>query len=277
MLFISYSRKDAEIAEHFAHTWRASGQQVFIDKQSLDYGEDWQRQIAEAIASADRLILFWSQPAVESAHVTAEWRQALATPTCKIVPYILDDTPLPTELQHLHGVTGFDRIVRFARSKDWVEAWLSKLTKVAFILLLIAIPVWLFIAFGGQQDTTPYWHTFLFGKKPSTFRTCVTLVFQMLSAPASNPAALLLVLGTPILSWLITRCLEMLLRQEIMKNAIDTPMDSSTSNVAVDATGRGTILAADSSEPHADIATSTAPREPLQSECSASSTPPPTP
>lgn len=246
MLFISYSRKDSEIAEHHAYVWRAAGQNAFLDEHSLQPGEDYKQQIADTIQKADRLMLFWSKSAAMSSHVAEEWRLALATPSCKIVPLLIDDTPLPTELQHLHGVASLGRMFRLARSRDRFGVWLKRLTQAVILLMLIAVPAWLFLSDGqtehflatehvrGQRDIVldakpSALHSLLFGKEPSLATSALTLARHMLLN-----IALPALVATVIYVFVVTRYRQMQLRREIQRHARDA-----TSNLA---TGKQQVI-----------------------------------
>lgn len=238
MLFISYSRKDSEIAEHHAYVWRAAGQNAFLDEHSLQPGEDYKQQIADTIQKADRLMLFWSKSAANSTHVADEWRLALVTPTCKIVPVLIDDTPLPNELQHLHGVASLGRMFRLARSRDVFGTWLKRLTQAVILLTMIAVPAWLFLSDGqsehlfskeharGQRGIVlnaepSALHTLLFGKEPSLASSVFTLARHMLLN-----IALPALVATVIYTFVVTRYRQMQLRREIQRHARDAITNS---------------------------------------------------
>lgn len=123
MNFISYSRKDSASATLVAQILRASGQEVFVDVNSLRHGADYTQQIADTIARSERLFLIWSVSAAASREVAAEWRQALANPACRIIPVPIDSTPLPQEIAQLHGVAELDQLIQIVGSKDRGALW----------------------------------------------------------------------------------------------------------------------------------------------------------
>lgn len=69
-LFISYSRRDKTAAQGLVRSLVAEGFEVFIDLEALEFGEEWQRQLAQSIASADTVV--WL---VSPASVTSRWCQ----------------------------------------------------------------------------------------------------------------------------------------------------------------------------------------------------------
>lgn len=126
MIFVSYSRKDASLVVPLTKLLRASGHEVFLDQENLNYGEDWKEQLGRAIGRADRFLLFWSRNTEASPYVAEEWKLALRTPGCKIVPILLDGTPLPPELQRFHGSADLAPLLKALRSTQFVSGVLGR-------------------------------------------------------------------------------------------------------------------------------------------------------
>jgi serine/threonine protein kinase len=78
-IFVSYSRKDGEIARRYKLAQTALGNDVFLDVDSLRSGEDWRAGLARAIDEADVFQLFWSEHAAASEYCKYEWGYALNT------------------------------------------------------------------------------------------------------------------------------------------------------------------------------------------------------
>ena len=76
-IFISYSRKDTEVAAAYRLAQMAAGHDVFMDTESIHTGEDWKVALAKAIDEADMFQLFWSQHSADSDNVRHEWDYAL--------------------------------------------------------------------------------------------------------------------------------------------------------------------------------------------------------
>jgi len=96
-LFISYSREDDFIVGTMAEMIRLGGPAVFRDTDSLSPGDEWQPTISKAISECDAFVIFWCRHAQASKSVRAEWEQALDEKK-RIVPVLLDETPLPDQL-----------------------------------------------------------------------------------------------------------------------------------------------------------------------------------
>ena len=76
---------------------------MWRDQERLRGGARWPRALGEAISTCDFFLLCWSGQAKASDFVDLEWNTALALKK-PIVPYLLDDTPLPPTLSAVHGV-----------------------------------------------------------------------------------------------------------------------------------------------------------------------------
>lgn len=93
-----------------AQILRASGVTVFVDLYDLEYGMDWRNQVEKAIGQAERVLLFWSEQAARSRWVLMEVQLARRMERI-IVPVILDATPMPAKLRHIHAITDLGTII----------------------------------------------------------------------------------------------------------------------------------------------------------------------
>lgn len=112
-VFISYSSDDRAIVSAAAQLLRAAGANVFQDIADIEFGAHWETALLKAIAQCERVMVFWSAAAAQSSWVEREWRCALAAGK-RIVPMLLDKTPLPAPLAVLHGVPDLLDMLRAA-------------------------------------------------------------------------------------------------------------------------------------------------------------------
>ena len=103
-IFISYARDDGPRVEKDAALLRAGGARVFIDVQDIEAGSPWEPALESALAKCERVMVFWSRAAKGSTWVDREWRTALRLGK-RVIPALLDDTPLPRELAALQGIS----------------------------------------------------------------------------------------------------------------------------------------------------------------------------
>ena len=76
-VFASYSRKDDKIVKAFADVYKAMGVHLFVDKQDLLGGQEWNPAILRKIEQADAFQLFWSTSSRTKIDVENEWKHAL--------------------------------------------------------------------------------------------------------------------------------------------------------------------------------------------------------
>lgn len=103
LVFISYSRADREVVAPLAELLRAGGAQVFRDEDNLTPGQPWQVVLTENLEAAQSVLVFWSGNAAQSLAVQQEYSTALSQGK-DVVPVLLDDTPLVSELAAYHWV-----------------------------------------------------------------------------------------------------------------------------------------------------------------------------
>lgn len=103
---ISYSRVDQPQVRALVSLLTASlrdvERAVFWDEQ-FDPGEPWFEQLKAHIDASPQLFVFWCAHARTSPEVRREFRYALEKKK-RVVPVLLDDTPLADELAAIHGI-----------------------------------------------------------------------------------------------------------------------------------------------------------------------------
>ena len=105
MLAISYARVDRpqvrEIVDLLIAANAAEGA-VFWDGH-LVAGEDWYQQLKRHINRAGKLFVFWCEHSKRSRQVRKEYLYARKRKK-RIIPVLLDNTPLSAELAPIHGI-----------------------------------------------------------------------------------------------------------------------------------------------------------------------------
>lgn len=105
-VFVSYSRKDSSQVEKAVELLEAGGADVFRDLDDIQYGDRWEDVIRNKLSEAERVLVFWSTHAQLSEWVEREWTIAIAMQK-RVVPILLDQTPLPVELGQFHALGNF--------------------------------------------------------------------------------------------------------------------------------------------------------------------------
>ena len=103
-VFVSYSRDDRAEVAALEHQLAGPRVALWRDQEKIYGGDRWPKVLGEAIAASDLVLLIWSKHAAASHFVEFEWCTALALKT-RVIPWLLDATPLPPSLS---ASSGFD-------------------------------------------------------------------------------------------------------------------------------------------------------------------------
>ncbi|HEV2765574.1 MAG TPA: TIR domain-containing protein [Pyrinomonadaceae bacterium] len=96
-VFVSYSRRDAQVVEHFVAIARASGDEYLKDVTHLRAGEVWSKRLEQMIEEANVFQLFWSSHSMRSDFVRKEWEYALALNRPNFIRPTFWEEPLPAD------------------------------------------------------------------------------------------------------------------------------------------------------------------------------------
>ena len=121
--FISYSRLDLSAVQGLKRQLEERRLCFFLDVDSLRAGQDWPPQLGSAVQDSRMMVLCWSGHAAKSDWVRAEINHSLSTRRpVRVLPWLLDSTPLPPMLRQKHGFRGTDpapvvNVIAKARSR----------------------------------------------------------------------------------------------------------------------------------------------------------------
>ncbi|MGW2539678.1 toll/interleukin-1 receptor domain-containing protein [Kitasatospora sp. NPDC001574] len=118
--FLSHNHHDKPAVTPLASRLRMLGLEVWLDSWAIRPGDSIPDKVNEALGLADTALLFWSKNSAESRWVKNEWHTALTRrmndDSVRIIPIVLDETPLPPLLQPIKYVSltdgDFDRAAR---------------------------------------------------------------------------------------------------------------------------------------------------------------------
>jgi TIR domain len=97
LIFLSYSSYDRALVFALFDLLRGLPKiRLFMDRNIMP-GERWEPAIQAAIQEASVIFVFWCKHAQRSPEVAEEWRYAIRLER-RIVPVIMDSTPVPREL-----------------------------------------------------------------------------------------------------------------------------------------------------------------------------------
>ena len=92
-IYMCYQRNDNEKAQSIAALLGTFGARVFLDKDSIPAGAEWERVLERELESSDAVVLLWSMNAAKSPHVMRELSAAILKKRL-LVPCAIDDTPI---------------------------------------------------------------------------------------------------------------------------------------------------------------------------------------
>jgi hypothetical protein len=119
-IFISYASEDLEAASRLAESLRSAGLEVWLDKNTLQMGDDWARSIRRGIERCSLFLPVISQRALSEEnrrrYFWREWNDAddfargMAPDEAFVIPVVIDDTridraPLPDSFKRAQGAS----------------------------------------------------------------------------------------------------------------------------------------------------------------------------
>jgi hypothetical protein len=93
-IFVSYSSDDARLIDGLVRLMGLTGRRVFVDKNSIKPGTEWETALREAVSNSEQMVLLWCCHSRESKWVAAEIQQAVGDRK-SIVPLLLCAEPVP--------------------------------------------------------------------------------------------------------------------------------------------------------------------------------------
>src|SRR6266571_3650147 len=99
-VFISYKHDDGDFAEILINRIEKAGFNTWVDNDKLHAGEDWRREIDQAIMDSFALVVIMTPEARGSEYVTYEWAFAWGAGV-KVIPVLYKDTKLHPRLESL--------------------------------------------------------------------------------------------------------------------------------------------------------------------------------
>ena len=101
-VFISYSRKDSGVADRICEELDKAGITYFIDRESIKGSEDFPEMISHAIRESELFLFLASRNSYQSTFTNKEIVYAVNNcPNSAILPYIIDDSDLPNNIEFL--------------------------------------------------------------------------------------------------------------------------------------------------------------------------------
>ena len=110
-VFISYNQEDSDFSEILHNKLHQAEFTVWTDLSGLRGGDDWRREIDQAIKDAFALIVIMTPTSKDSEYVTYEWAFAWGAGV-KVIPILLKKTVLHPRLESLQYLDFTNRHAR---------------------------------------------------------------------------------------------------------------------------------------------------------------------
>lgn len=107
-LFLSYSRKDTDILDKLVDSLKVAGYEVWFDREGIQGGSQWRKQIVMAIDDCAAFLLILSPNSAASDNVRKEIDLA-EDKKRPIFPILIEETTIPPEMEYqLAGLQWID-------------------------------------------------------------------------------------------------------------------------------------------------------------------------
>lgn len=126
-VFISYSRRDADVVEKIVSELEAAGIDVWLDREDITAGKQWRRQIVEAIDTADAFVLNLSPNSAASDNVLKELNLAEEALDPFILPVMLSEMKIPDQMRYQLAGTQF--VSYYLDSKRGIRDLIAEIKK----------------------------------------------------------------------------------------------------------------------------------------------------
>jgi len=110
-VFISYSRKDTKVIDRICEELKKQGITFFIDRKGISGGMEFPEIIVDAIENSRIFLFVGSKNSYTSRYAVNEVTYMYNTKGKNtILPYMIDDTPLPKSMQFIFGSVNYRNI-----------------------------------------------------------------------------------------------------------------------------------------------------------------------
>jgi len=110
--FISHNRAEKDWAKALSAALRQRGAKIFLDEESIDYGQDIVSAIGRALESSKHVVFVLSQRSVKSRWVELEWTSSLYmdpnAESRRVIPILKEDCEIPFLLRRLRYIDARD-------------------------------------------------------------------------------------------------------------------------------------------------------------------------
>ncbi len=133
-VFISYSRRDTIVVDKICKAFEDNNISYFIDRQGIGGGLEFPKVLAEAILSSQIFLFIASENSYKSKFTQSEVVFAFNKKQKNdIIPYIIDDFPLPSELELTFAAINWRRKSKHPIETTLVDDVLKRVGKTRLV------------------------------------------------------------------------------------------------------------------------------------------------
>jgi hypothetical protein len=107
-VFLSHNKNDAEASRRIGVHLQLAGANVWFDEWEIRAGDSIPGKISEGLENFETFLILWSSNAKKSRWVNAELdsalHRAILDPSLRVIPILLDDSPIPPLLASLKAI-----------------------------------------------------------------------------------------------------------------------------------------------------------------------------
>lgn len=101
--FLSYARENSDLALRITADLKAAGATVWLDQLAIRPGQQWDREVEQALDSCSAVVIILSPAAVQSDHVMDEVAYGLREGKT-VIPVLLQQCRIPLQLVRLNRI-----------------------------------------------------------------------------------------------------------------------------------------------------------------------------
>ena len=222
-VFISYSRKDSEIANRIYDALTSEGISCFIDREGISGGADFPTVLSEAIMGAKLLLLVASENSYASEFTQKELTFAVSNKGSRFIfPFIVDGSSLPKNLEFLLSNINWRSLSsRYTIEKEMVQDVKKKLAnphagetikqqeknsaKILLIVFFVLLGIVGILGAGfllkGNRENQKAEADRAIALRDATWAKCYEILAEVQSGKREVPTLEALFAELPVLTW----------------------------------------------------------------------------
>ena len=116
-VFISYSAHNKTFADEVYEKLKSAGIKVWMDTEKIRGGDNWRKEIEDALVESDIILVLLDKKSVKSHYVTYEWAFALGNKREEmVIPLIIENCKMHKRIDDIRK-----HHIDFSKGKNWIK------------------------------------------------------------------------------------------------------------------------------------------------------------